>query len=130
VSGPEDIQPGPDADPLEGAGPTVATRLTEHLQGGGIVAALLTIVVAFAAGGVAVALTGHDPWSTYKAIFNGSGLNWLLPWSSDREISAINLQQTLIIATPLALLGLAVAYGFRAGLFVSGEVLGLQFHVN
>jgi simple sugar transport system permease protein len=120
VSGPEDIQPGPDADPIEGAGPTVATRLTEHLQGGGIVAALLTIIVAFAAGGVAVALTGHDPWSTYRAIFNGSGLNWLIPWSADRELSAINLQQTLIIATPLALLGLAVAYAFRAGLFNIG----------
>jgi simple sugar transport system permease protein len=35
-------------------------------------------------------------------------------------VSAINLQQTLIIATPLALLGLAVAYGFRAGLFNIG----------
>lgn len=110
----------PDADPLEGSGPTVATRLTQHLQGGGVVAALLTIVVAFAAGGVAVALTGHDPWSTYKAIFSGSGLNWLIPWSSDRELSAINLQQTLLIATPLALLGLAVAYAFRAGLFNIG----------
>jgi simple sugar transport system permease protein len=120
VSQIDDIEPGRDADPLEGAGPTVATRLTEHLQGGGIVAALLTIVVAFAAGGVAVALTGHDPWSTYKAIFNGSGLNWFIPWSSDRELSAVNLQQTLLVATPLALLGLAVAYAFRAGLFNIG----------
>src|SRR5258708_13229561 len=36
-------------------------------------------------------------------IFNGTGLNWLFPWisSQDRTIAALNLQQTLIVTTPL-----------------------------
>jgi simple sugar transport system permease protein len=106
----------------ESGGPTVASRLSEHLRGGGIFAALITLVVAFAAGGLVVLVTGHNPFSTYKAIFDGTGLNWLLPWTSseDRELAATNLQQTLLIAIPLSLLGLAVAYAFRAGLFNIG----------
>ena len=59
---------------------------------------------------------------TYKAIFNGTGLNWLFPWTTgaDRATAALNLQQTLIITTPLILIGLAVAFAFRAGLFNIG----------
>ena len=66
--------------------------------------------------------TGHDPIATYKAIFDGTGLNWFFPWISaeDRTIAALNLQQTLIITTPLILTGLAVAYAFRCGLFNIG----------
>ena len=69
-----------------------------------------------------VALTGANPFTTYKAIFEGSGLNWLFPWISaeDRTLAALNLQQTLIITTPLILTGMAVAYAFRAGLFNIG----------
>jgi general nucleoside transport system permease protein len=69
-----------------------------------------------------VLLTGHNPFSTYRAIFEGSGLNWFFPWlsSEDRTIAAINLQQTLIAATPLMLTGLAVAFAFRCGLFNIG----------
>jgi simple sugar transport system permease protein len=69
-----------------------------------------------------VLATGHDPVSTYKAIFDGTGLNWLLPWTSadDRTTAAINLQQTLIATTPLIVCGLAVAFAFRCGLFNIG----------
>jgi ABC-type branched-subunit amino acid transport system ATPase component len=38
----------------------------------------------------------------------------------DRTLAALNLQQTLIITTPLILTGMAVAYAFRAGLFNIG----------
>ena len=38
----------------------------------------------------------------------------------DRTLAALNLQQTLIITTPLILTGLAVAFAFRAGLFNIG----------
>ena len=38
----------------------------------------------------------------------------------DRTIAALNLQQTLILTTPLILTGLAVAFAFRAGLFNIG----------
>ena len=43
--------------------------------------------------------TGADPLSTYKAIFDGTGLNWFFPWVSgdDRVIAAGNLQQTLLL---------------------------------
>ena len=80
------------------------------------------MLVAFLAGGLVVLVTGHDPIATYKAIFNGTGLNWLFPWTSaeDRSIAAINLQQTLIQTTPLILTGLAVAFAFRCGLFNIG----------
>jgi simple sugar transport system permease protein len=99
---------------------SAAARLATYVRAGGIVTPLITLFIAFLIAGLVVLITGHDPIATYKAIFNGSGLNWLIPWSADRELSAINLQQTLIIATPLALLGLAVAYAFRAGLFNIG----------
>ena len=69
-----------------------------------------------------VITTGKAPWGVYKAIFEGAGFNWLLPWVSgaDRVNAAFNLQQTLLVATPLLLTGLAVAVGFRCGLFNIG----------
>jgi ABC-type uncharacterized transport system permease subunit len=101
---------------------TVASRLSGYLRGGGIITPLLTALIAFFIGGLVVALTGHNPFTTYKAIFDGSGLNWIFPWISkdDRTTAALNLQQTLIGMTPLILTGMAVAYAFRAGLFNIG----------
>jgi simple sugar transport system permease protein len=101
---------------------TVASRLSGYLRGGGIITPLLTALIAFFIGGLVIALTGSSPFSTYKAIFEGSGLNWFFPWisSEDRTIAALNLQQTLILTTPLILTGMAVAYAFRAGLFNIG----------
>jgi general nucleoside transport system permease protein len=101
---------------------TVASRLSGYLRGGGIVTPLLTAVIAFFIGGLVVAITGSNPFTTYKAVFDGSGLNWLFPWisSDDRTTAALNLQQTLLLTTPLILTGMAVAYAFRAGLFNIG----------
>jgi len=101
---------------------TVAARLSTYLRGGGVITPLITVIVAFVAGGLVVLATGHDPFATYKAIFNGTGLNWIFPWTSsaDRSTAAINLQQTLIQTTPLILTGLAVAFAFRCGLFNIG----------
>jgi len=95
---------------------TVAARLSTYLRGGGIVTPLITVVFAFLVGGLVVLLTGHDPIATYKAIFDGTGLNWIFPWTSadERTVAAINLQQTLIQTTPLILTGLAVAFAFPA----------------
>jgi general nucleoside transport system permease protein len=110
-------EPGDSTTPV-----TVAGRLSTYLKGGGIVTPLITVLIAFLAGGLVVAATGHNPLSTYKAIFEGTGLNWLFPWTSeeDRTIAALNLQQTLIATTPLILTGLAVAFAFRCGLFNIG----------
>ena len=44
------------------------------------------------------------------------------PWNTDdiESLAATNLQQTLILWTPLVLTGLAVAFAFRCGLFNIG----------
>jgi len=110
----EELELPPDA--------TVAARLATYLRGGGIITPLITVILAFFVGGLVVLITGHDPIATYKAIFNGTGLNWFFPWVSgtDRTVAALNLQQTLIQTTPLILVGLAVAFAFRCGLFNIG----------
>ena len=101
---------------------TPASRLAGYLRGGGVIVPLLTTLIAFAAGGLVMLVTGKDPIATYEAIWRGTGLQWIFPWTTgaDRELAASNLQQTLIITTPLILTGLAVAFAFRAGLFNIG----------
>jgi general nucleoside transport system permease protein len=105
-----------------GRGATVGARLSTALNAGGIITPIITVLFAFFVGGLVVLVTGHNPIDTYKAIFDGTGLQWLFPWTTgdDRTTAAINLQQTLIITAPLILLGLAVGYAFRAGLFNIG----------
>jgi ABC-type uncharacterized transport system permease subunit len=105
-----------------GAALTTPARLTAYVRRGGVIVPILTAVIAFIVGGLVVLITGHNPFSTYKAIFTGTGLNWLFPWVSGqtRSTAAFDLQQTLIATTPLILVGLAVAFAFRAGLFNIG----------
>jgi simple sugar transport system permease protein len=108
-----------------GEGPgtlTVASRLSGYLRGGRVLVPVVTALLAFFVGGLVVLATGANPISTYRAIFEGSGLNWLFPWvaGEDRVLAALNLQQTLILTAPLILTGLAVAFAFRAGLFNIG----------
>ena len=66
-------------NPREGGdyAPSVATRYALAQKAGGIIVPLLTVVLAFLIGGVVVlATTGSNPLDTYKAIFEGAGLNW------------------------------------------------------
>ena len=114
---------------LAGEGEGSSAALTTPARLGGYVrrghrmlVPIVTVVIAFVAGGFVVLLTGHNPLSTYKAIFNGTGLQWLFPWvtGNARTLAAFNLQQTLITTTPYILVGLAVAFAFRAGLFNIG----------
>src|SRR6476659_10432082 len=126
------------SDP-EGYAPTVARRMAFYHRAGGIVTPVLTAVIAFLMGGIVVLSTGHNPWRTYKAIFEGSGLNWFfhvgnhsihVPFTSahiwfwwdtnTNHTAAYNLTQTLLTTTPLILTGLAVAFAFRCGLFNIG----------
>jgi ABC-type uncharacterized transport system permease subunit len=123
----------------EAYAPTVARRLAFYQRAGGIVTPVLTAVFAFLMGGIVVLATGHNPITTYKAIFEGAGLNWFfhfgnnhidLPFSNQQvwfwwdtntnNTSAYNLTQTLLTTTPLILTGLAVAFAFRCGLFNIG----------
>jgi simple sugar transport system permease protein len=88
----------------------------------GVLLPVGTTILAFAIGGLVVALTGHNPVDAYKAIFDGTGLNYLLPWTpaDERDFAALNLQQTLILMTPLMLTALAVALPFKCGMFNIG----------
>ncbi len=112
-----------EADQSEGAAARSPATLTAFRRGlSGVTVPVLTTVIAFIAGGLIVLATGHNPLSTYRSIFNGTGLNWLFPWvgGAERATAAGNLQQTLIQATALVLVGLAVAFAFRAGMFNIG----------
>jgi general nucleoside transport system permease protein len=124
-----------------GYAPSVAERFASYQRVGGIVTPLVTTVLAFFVGGLVVLVTtGKNPLSTYKAIFDGTGLNWFVqvgsydvglpftehrvwfPWNTNsiQSVAAFNLQQTLVLTTTLTLTGLAVAFAFRCGLFNIG----------
>jgi len=112
-----------EAEETTGAAAASPAALTAFRRGAsGVLVPIITAVIGFIAGGLIVLATGHDPLTTYQSIFNGTGLNWLFPWvtGSERATAAANLQQTLITATPLILVGLAVSFAFRAGLFNIG----------
>ena len=112
-----------EADESSGAAATSPAALTAFRRGlSGVLVPILTTVLAFIAAGLIVLATGHNPISTYTSIFNGTGLNWVFPWvtGSERATAAGNLQQTLLQATSLILVGLAVAFAFRAGMFNIG----------
>src|SRR5262249_18937642 len=97
---------------------TPETRRRFNTQG--LIVSIVTTALAFLVGGLVVLATGHNPLSTYRAIFNGTGITWLIPGVGNRSADASNFQQTLLIMTPLILCGLAVAFAFRCGMFNIG----------
>jgi ABC-type uncharacterized transport system permease subunit len=101
---------------------TVAVTQWFSTRLGGILVPIAATVLAFLIGGLVVAITGNNPVSAYKAIFEGTGLNWFFPWvtGESRDEAARDLQQTLLVMTPLILTALAVAFAFRCGLFNIG----------
>src|SRR3954466_4883751 len=130
---------GAPIDP-SGLGPevkqSVLGRYDVAQKAGGLLAPVLTALLAFIVGGLVVLVTtGSNPITTYRAIFDGAGFNWLFPWvtGTERTDAAANLQQTLIITTTLILTGLAVAFAFRCGLFnIGGQgqyIVGAVFAV-
>jgi simple sugar transport system permease protein len=120
--------------------PNVGQRLFKRARGvPGFVGPVLTTVLAFFMAGLVVLITGHNPLKVYRAIFEGTGLNWFFhlgsfsarvpfstahmwfPWDTS-SIAAQNLQQTLLLTTPIIFTGLAVAFAFRCGMFnIGGE---------
>jgi simple sugar transport system permease protein len=91
-------------------------------RAGGVIVPFMAAVLAFFVGGVVVAATGHNPLGAYKAIFEGTGLTWFWPFLNEQQriAAASDLQQTLLIMTPLILTALAVAFAFRCGMFNIG----------
>jgi general nucleoside transport system permease protein len=118
------VQPSlPPPDSPDEPQSTATVRLGALYQSGGLITALITTLLAFLIGGLVVLVTtGSNPLETYKAIFDGTGLNWLFPWEEgeERVRAARRLQATLLLTTSLILTGLAVAFAFRCGLFNIG----------
>jgi general nucleoside transport system permease protein len=128
-------QPGAPEEPG-----TAAARFDRWQRAGGWVAPVLTAILAFLAGGLVVLATGGNPVTVYKGIWEGTGIEWFyqvgsyevglpfseakvwFPWNVNdiESLAAVNLQQTLILWTTLVLVGLAVAFAFRCGLFNIG----------
>ena len=54
-------------------------------RAGGILVPVAATVLAFLIGGLVVLITGHNPLTAYKAIFEGAGFNWFLPWVTGDE---------------------------------------------
>src|SRR5215211_8019985 len=101
----------------------MAARFALYQRAGGIITPFLMALLAFLIGGLVVLVTtGKNPIETYKAIFDGTGLNWFFPWvrGVERDLAAEDLQQTLLIMSTLILVGIAVAFAFRCGLFNIG----------
>jgi simple sugar transport system permease protein len=144
MSGAPTIPPPGGPDP-SGLGPEVGPSFVERYgfaqRAEGVLAPLLTTVLAFLVGGLVVLVTtGKNPVTTYRAIFEGAGMSWFFevgnneiglpfsdakvwfPWNVNdiESLAAVNLQQTLIVATALMLTGLAVAFAFRCGMFNIG----------
>src|SRR4029453_2018905 len=79
--GMSDVSPEGSAQPPQGQpggyAPSVAERFSAFQRAGGLVVPLVTMLLAFfIAGLVVLVTTGHNPLSTYRAIFNGTGLVW------------------------------------------------------
>ncbi len=68
----------------------------------------ISVAIAMIIGSIIMLATGKDPVAAYSAMFTGA-------FGGPRQIG-----ETLMRATPLIFTGLAVAYGFRSGLFNIG----------
>src|SRR5438552_6737345 len=77
---------------------------------------LLSVLIAFVAGAIIVAVTGGNPLQAYQALIcGGFGL-----FCFGGEPSVLQLANTLVVVTPLIMAGIAVALPFRAGMFNIG----------
>jgi general nucleoside transport system permease protein len=93
---------------------------------GGLVFPLISLAVAFLVGGLVVIAAGSNPFTVYKSLWVGAGLDWPFqfipgnPLGVNGQLAELNLVATIVQTTPLILTGLAVAFAFRAGLFNIG----------
>ncbi len=75
-----------------------------------------SVIFAFVAGGLIVAITRGNPFAAYQGLVcGGFGV-----FCSGGENSALQISNTIVYLTPLIMAGVAVALPFRAGLFNIG----------
>ncbi|HUP16599.1 MAG TPA: ABC transporter permease, partial [Acidimicrobiia bacterium] len=121
-----DGRPDPEGHP---AGRDVARRVSgiDEKLGRAILTPLLALVLALAVGAVIIMVTDVDAWRLMGEDL-GAALSEMLEgvWIAYRELfrgafgSVRAISETLFTASPLILAGLAVAVGFRTGLFNIG----------
>jgi len=116
--------PAPPPEPPRDGPPegSVSGLQSFYDRAGGVLVPIAAALLAFLIGGIVVLITEKSiaaPFEAYKAIFEGTGLTWFIP-GGDQAEAARDLQQTLLITTPLILTGLAVAFAFRCGMFNIG----------
>ena len=92
--------------PTEGESASPLNRIAGALPT--VLSSLLAVAIALVAGGVVIALSGQNPLPAYQALFEGA-------FGGQRALA-----ETLVMATPLILGGLAFAVAARAGLFNIG----------
>ena len=92
--------------PTSGETPSPSNRITGALPT--IFSSLLAVAIALFAGGIVLALSGENPVPAFAALFSGA-------FGGQRELA-----ETLVMASPLILGGLAFAVASRAGLFNIG----------
>jgi len=73
-----------------------------------VVTPFISVIIAMLIGSVFILASGHSPVAAFAALWQGS-------FGTQRAIG-----ETLLRSTPLILTGLALAWGFRAGLFNIG----------
>jgi general nucleoside transport system permease protein len=113
--------PAPETREPEQTPTTVAGAMAFYERAGGLLVPLAATVLAFFVGGLVVLATGANPLNAYKSIFSGTGLAWLFtPGWDPHSPEFADLQQTLLVTTPLILTALAVAFAFRCGMFNIG----------
>src|SRR5207248_8656288 len=77
---------------------------------------LLSVLIAFVAGAIIVAVTGGNPLQAYQALIcGGFGL-----FCFGGEPPVLQLSNTLVFVTPLNIAGLAVPLPFPAGMLNNG----------
>jgi simple sugar transport system permease protein len=116
------VGPPPAQPPPEDSG-TVSGLQALYDRAGGLLVPVAAAFLAFLIGGIVVLITEKSataPFEAYKAIFEGTGVTWFIPGVGETAEEARDLQQTLLITTPLILTALAVAFAFRCGMFNIG----------
>src|SRR5256885_13590137 len=95
---------------------------------------LLSVLIAFVAGAIIVAVSGGNPLQAYQALIcGGCGL-----FCFGGEPSVLQLSNTLVFVTLLIMAGIAVALPFRAGMFnigaegqlIMGPILGTTVGIH